>query len=88
MTYSSNHLKFCSASFGLLPQISASGLKPLQTFGRSGLLKMSQKKSSVRWIHLTKAGLPSGIPGMGELMEGNIQHAPQPGRHSMGLVFV
>jgi hypothetical protein len=24
----------------------------------------------------TPAGLPSGIPGMGELIEGAIQHAP------------
>jgi len=34
-------------------------------------------------MHRTKAGLPSGIPGIGELIEGKIQQAPQPGRHFM-----
>lgn len=34
-------------------------------------------------MHLTNAGFPSGIPGMGELIEGKIQHAAQPGRHSI-----
>ena len=28
-------------------------------------------------MHLTPAGLPSGIPGMGDEMEGAMQHAPQ-----------
>jgi hypothetical protein len=27
--------------------------------------------------------LPSGMPGMGLVMDGAMQHAPQPGRHSM-----
>jgi elongation factor P len=30
------------------------------------------------------AGLPCGIPGIGDEMEGAMQHAPQPGRQSMG----
>ena len=30
----------------------------------------------------TPAGLPSGIPGMGEEIEGATQHAPHPARHS------
>ena len=29
------------------------------------------------------AGLPSGIPGIGLEIEGAVQHAPQPGRHSI-----
>lgn len=29
------------------------------------------------------AGLPSGIPGIGDDIEGAMQQAPQPGRHSM-----
>jgi hypothetical protein len=29
------------------------------------------------------AGLPSGMPGIGELMEGAMQQAPQPSRHFM-----
>jgi hypothetical protein len=29
------------------------------------------------------AGLPLGMPGIGEVIDGAMQHAPQPGRHSM-----
>ena len=32
-------------------------------------------------MHLIPAGLPSGIPGIGDDIEGAMQHAPQPGRH-------
>ena len=35
-------------------------------------------------MHLIPAGLPSGIPGIGELIEGYMQHAPQPVLHSIG----
>jgi hypothetical protein len=31
----------------------------------------------------TPAGLPSGMPGIGELIEGAMQQAPQPGRQVM-----
>jgi hypothetical protein len=31
----------------------------------------------------TPAGLPLGMPGMGDEMEGAMQQAPQDGRHSM-----
>lgn len=31
----------------------------------------------------TPAGFPSGIPGMGELIEGAMQQAAQPGRHAV-----
>jgi hypothetical protein len=34
-------------------------------------------------MHLTPAGLPSGMPGIGLEIDGAMQHAPQPGRHSM-----
>jgi hypothetical protein len=30
----------------------------------------------------TPAALPPGIPGIGELIEGAMQQAPQPGRHT------
>jgi len=29
----------------------------------------------------TPAGLPCGMPGIGVVMDGAVQHAPQPGRH-------
>ena len=31
----------------------------------------------------TPAGLPEGMPGIGDEIEGAMQHAPQPGRQSM-----
>jgi hypothetical protein len=34
-------------------------------------------------IHLTPAGFPSGMPGMGLEIDGAIQHAPQASRHCM-----
>ena len=37
-------------------------------------------------MHLTPAGLPSGIPGIGDVIETAMQHAPQSGRHSIGDV--
>ena len=64
------------------PQKSRSALKPLHTAGRSGELKMAQRKSSVRFTQRTPAGLPLGMPGIGELMEGAMQQAPQPARQS------
>jgi hypothetical protein len=30
-------------------------------------------------MHLTPAGLPSGMPGMGEDIDGAMQHAPHSG---------
>lgn len=35
--------------------------------------------------HGMPAGLPCGMPGIGELIEGAMQHAPQLGRQSMGI---
>lgn len=58
------------------------GCRPPQTAGRSGRPKMAQRLSSSSWMQRTPAGLPWGMPGMGEEMEGAVQQAPQPGRHS------
>lgn len=41
---------------------------------------MAQPLLSVSWTHRTPAGLPLGIPGIGEVIEGAVQHAPHPGR--------
>jgi len=35
-------------------------------------------------MHFNPAGLPSGIPGIGDDIETAMQHAPQLGLHSMG----
>jgi hypothetical protein len=37
-------------------------------------------------MHLTPAGFPSGIPGMGDEMEGAIQHAPQRVLQSIAVI--
>ena len=39
-------------------------------------------------MHRIPAGLPSGIPGMGEDIDGAMQHAPQFGRHFMSSLFL
>lgn len=39
--------------------------------------------SRSKFTHGTPAGFPPGIPGRGEVIEGAIQHAPHPGRHSI-----
>ncbi len=46
-----------------------SGLNPEHTSGREGSLKIPHVKSSNNCIHLTPAGLPDGIPGIGELID-------------------
>ena len=41
---------------------------------------MRQRISASNWTHGTPAGLPFGMPGIGLVMEGAMQQAPQPGR--------
>ena len=43
---------------------------------------MLQRLSSVSCAHRTPAGLPLSIPGIGELIDRAMQHAPHPTRHS------
>jgi hypothetical protein len=68
----------CVASIALLPHISASGLSVTQTAGRSGLPNNRHLLSSVSCAQRTPAGLPCGMPGIGDEIEGAMQHAPQP----------
>jgi hypothetical protein len=35
-------------------------------------------------MHRTPAGFPAGMPGIGEEMDGVMQHAPQPTRQVIG----
>lgn len=69
--------KMAKASLWLLPQKRGSALKPPHTLGLSGEWNMAHRKSCVRWRQRTPAGLPLGMPGMGEDMEGAMQQAPQ-----------
>jgi hypothetical protein len=79
---SSNVARKRSACSALALHISSDGLSPTQTAGRSGLPNNRQRLSVVSCTQRTPAGLPLGIPGMGELIEGAMQHAPQPVRHA------
>lgn len=75
------------ASSLLLPQTNFSALKSLQTFGLSGKSKISHCSWSFKWMQGTNAGFPSGIPGIGDEMEGMMQQAPQLDRHSISEKF-
>jgi len=48
---------------------------------------MRQALLALSCTQRTPAGLPLGMPGIAELMEGAMQQAPQPGRHFMGLLL-
>jgi hypothetical protein len=41
---------------------------------------MRQRLAASSCTQRMPAGFPWGMPGMGELMDGAMQHAPQPGR--------
>jgi hypothetical protein len=62
------------------PHISRDGCRLPQTFGRPGCPKIRQPLCSSSCTQRTPAGLPFGMPGIGELIEGAMQQAPQPGR--------
>ncbi len=68
--YSMSFSKTVLASSTEFPQNNNSGLKPLHTSGRAGSVKIAHFRSSVNCTHLTPAGLPDGIPGIAELIEG------------------
>lgn len=54
-----------------------------QTGGRSALPKSLQWLSAVNWAQRTPAALPFSMPGMDEDIDGAIQQAAHPARHSM-----
>lgn len=60
--------------------MSAAGFSPAQNAGRVGLPKIAQRRSGSSCTQGTPAGLPYGMPGMGEVIEGAVQQAPQSGR--------
>lgn len=64
------------------PHISALGCRLPHTRGRVGWPKIRQRLSPSSCTQRTPAGLPCGMPGMGLLMLGAMQHAPQPDRHA------
>jgi hypothetical protein len=62
------------------PHISVEGFNPAQKAGRSSLPNTLQRNSSSSCTHGTPAGLPFGMPGRGEVMDGAMQQAAQWGR--------
>src|SRR3546814_9477852 len=71
------------ASSLLSPQTSMSASNAEHTAGRSGWPKIRHRLSTDNCTQRSPAGLPWGMPGIGELMEGAMQQAPQPSRHFM-----
>lgn len=74
------------ASPASAPHISGSGLRLLHTFGRAGCPKIRQRFCASSCTHRSPARLPSGMPGMGDDIEGAMQQAPQPGRQVNSLM--
>jgi hypothetical protein len=68
------------ASSRCAPHMSGAGRSEAQTAGRSGLPKSRQRSRASSCTQGTPAGLPCGMPGIGELIEGAMQHAAQASR--------
>ena len=71
------------AAPALAPHMSAEGMSCPHTAGLPGWPNIWQRCWSSSCTQRTPAGLPWGMPGMAELMEGAVQQAPQPGRQFM-----
>lgn len=72
-----SHARACSRE---APHISGEGCSPPQKAGRCGWPNTLQCDSSSSWTHGIPAGFPCGMPGSGEVMEGEMQQAAQWGR--------
>ena len=68
------------ASSRFAPHMLAVGRSETQTFGLPGWPKIRQRLSSDSCAQRTPAGLPSGMPGIGDEIDGAMQQAPQPWR--------
>lgn len=68
-----------------VPHISGAGLRPVQTAGRSGRPKIMHRLAESSCTQRTPAGLPCGMPGIAELMEGAVQQAPHFGRQFIAI---
>jgi len=76
----SRWLRNASAAERSFPHISIDGRNEAQNAGRSGLPNSLQRRSSSNCTQRTPAGLPCGMPGMGEVIDGATQQAPQRSR--------
>ncbi|MBX3751142.1 MAG: NACHT domain-containing protein, partial [Opitutaceae bacterium] len=75
--------RYSSASSRLERHIVSVGRRLMQKAGRSGLPKRAQRRSGRSCTQGMPAGLPWGMPGIGEVIEGAMQQAAQFGRQSM-----
>ena len=67
------------------PHISLDGRNETQNAGRSGFPNSRQRSSASNCTQGTPAGFPSGMPGMGEVIDGAMQQAPQWLRQGKGV---
>lgn len=77
----SSRARIASASSRSAPHMARCGRRRTQTSGRSALPNTMHRLSSLSCTQRTPAGLPSGMPGIGDEIEGAMQQAPQPMRH-------
>lgn len=82
---SSRALRKEYACSDVVPHISLDGFKFIHTDGLSGFPNNLHLLSGVNWIHLTPAGFPSGIPGIGDDIDITTQQAAHPILHSIKL---
>ncbi len=62
--------------------MSGDGRSDTQNAGRSGCPNNLQRICVSSCTQATPAGLPCGMPGIGEVIDGAVQHAPQRARQS------
>lgn len=64
--------------------MSGPGRSEAQNAGRSGRPNRRQRSAWSSCTQGTPAGLPCGMPGIGEVIDGAVQQAPQPARQANG----
>lgn len=67
--------------------MSSAGCRLAQKAGRSGFPKIRHLPAASSCTQGTPAGLPSGMPGRGEVMDGAMQQAAQPARQDSKAIL-
>ena len=76
------------ASARELPHMSGFGRSETQNAGRSGFPNRLQRIASSNCTQRTPAGLPCGMPGIGDVIDGAMQQAPQWLRQGMDGIVI
>ena len=84
----SSAARYCIASSRQAPHISGEGCSEAQTAGRSGESNIRQRISLSRFTQGVPAGLPSGIPGIAEDIDGAMQQAPHRALHLKSFILI